>query len=172
MKGAPKGNQFWRLRSKHGRDTLFATPEALWEGACEYFQWVDNNPWHKVEQVKMPVKGFFDGDTGTFIKPDLIVKIPTERPYTLQGLCRYLDCDTKYFNYFEKSLQDKKDKKSKDFLNIVTRIRETCFQQKFEGAAVGAFNASIIARELGLTDKVDTTIANPDGTPIGITLKL
>ena len=27
---APKGNQFWMLRSKHGRDKLFATPEALW----------------------------------------------------------------------------------------------------------------------------------------------
>lgn len=26
---APKGNQFWMLRSKHGRDKLFATPEAL-----------------------------------------------------------------------------------------------------------------------------------------------
>lgn len=25
---APKGNQFWMLRSKHGRDKLFATPEA------------------------------------------------------------------------------------------------------------------------------------------------
>ena len=36
---APKGNQFWMLRSKHGRDKLFATPEALWEAACEYFQW-------------------------------------------------------------------------------------------------------------------------------------
>ena len=38
---APKGNQFWMLRSKHGRDKLFATPEALWEAACEYFQWCD-----------------------------------------------------------------------------------------------------------------------------------
>ena len=41
---APKGNQFWMLRSKHGRDKLFATPEALWEAACEYFQWCDENP--------------------------------------------------------------------------------------------------------------------------------
>lgn len=40
---APKGNQFWMLRSKHGRDKLFATPEALWEAACEYFQWCDEN---------------------------------------------------------------------------------------------------------------------------------
>lgn len=27
--GAPKGNQFWKLRSKHGRDKLFSSPEIL-----------------------------------------------------------------------------------------------------------------------------------------------
>ena len=35
----------WMLRSKHGRDKLFATPELLWDAACEYFQWCDENPW-------------------------------------------------------------------------------------------------------------------------------
>jgi hypothetical protein len=55
---APKGNQFWMLRSKHGRDKLFATPEALWEAACEYFQWCDENPWttRKAIQRTMPVR--------------------------------------------------------------------------------------------------------------------
>ena len=42
--GAPKGNQFWKLRSKHGRDKLFTTPELLWQAACEYFEWCENNP--------------------------------------------------------------------------------------------------------------------------------
>lgn len=41
---APEGNQFWKLRSKHGRDKLFATPELLWEEACNYFEWCDENP--------------------------------------------------------------------------------------------------------------------------------
>jgi hypothetical protein len=39
--GAPKGNEFWKLRSKHGRDKLFATPELFWQAALEYFQWND-----------------------------------------------------------------------------------------------------------------------------------
>lgn len=34
---APKGNQFWKLRNKHGRSKRFASPEQLWEAACEYF---------------------------------------------------------------------------------------------------------------------------------------
>lgn len=38
------GNQFWKRRSKHGRDKLFKTPDVLWEAACEYFQWCDDNP--------------------------------------------------------------------------------------------------------------------------------
>lgn len=43
---ASKNNQFWKLRSKHGRDTLFSSPEFLWSAACEYFDWCDENPWY------------------------------------------------------------------------------------------------------------------------------
>lgn len=49
---APRGNQFWKLRSKHGRDRLFETPDLLWEAATEYFNWVDAHPWYKVEAIK------------------------------------------------------------------------------------------------------------------------
>lgn len=28
---APKGNQFWKLRNRHGRSKRFASPEQLWE---------------------------------------------------------------------------------------------------------------------------------------------
>ena len=43
---ASKNNQFWKLRNKHGRDTLFSSPELLWSAACEYFDWCDENPWY------------------------------------------------------------------------------------------------------------------------------
>ena len=49
MCAAPKGNQFWKLRSKHGRDKLFATPDLLWEAACEYFAYCDKHPWKVVK---------------------------------------------------------------------------------------------------------------------------
>lgn len=32
-------------------------------------------------------------------------------------------------------------------------VETTIYTQKFEGAAVGAFNSNIIARDLGLADK-------------------
>jgi hypothetical protein len=55
--GAPKGNEFWKMRSKHGRDALFASPELLWESACEYFEWCNDNPIvsSKIQQVQTEV---------------------------------------------------------------------------------------------------------------------
>lgn len=136
--GAPKGNQFWKLRSKHGRDKLFATPALLWEAACEYFEWCDKHP-----LIEIDFKGK-DADR---------VELPRMRAYTIQGLCLYLDCNVQYFKNFKIQLKPK----DKDFSTILTRIEETIYQQKFTGAAAGFLNASIIARDLGLTDKTDIT---------------
>lgn len=134
---APKNNKFWQLRTKHGRDKLFATPDLLWTAATEYFQWCDDNPWIKNEAIK---SGDLAGE---------IVKIPTSRPYTMTALCLYLDVNTKYFYDFKNNLKED----DKDFSEVITRIEETIYSQKFEGASVGAFNANIIARDLGLSDK-------------------
>lgn len=152
--GAPKGNQFWMLRSKHGRDKLFKTPELMWEAACEYFQWCVDNPWYKVEQLKSTLKPYVDDLTGETIISDNLARIPIERPYTYQGLCQYLGCNTKYFTEFASKLA----KDEKDFTEVITRIADVIYQQKFEGASVGAFNANIIARDLGLSDKKDFQI--------------
>ena len=131
---SPKGNQFWKLRSKHGRDKLFATPDLLWEAATEYFQWCEDNP--LLEEKVFHSQGLITKATSSRM-----------RAYTLEGLCLYLKCNTKYFNQFE----------HKDFSNILTRIRETIYTQKFTGAAADLLNANIIARDLGLTDKKDLT---------------
>jgi len=137
---APAGNQFWKLRSKHGRDKLFETPELMWEAACEYFQWCEENPFYKSE-AKV-VSGYRnDGSVE-------IAELPQMRPFTIQGLCRYLNCNTKYFNDF-------KDAGHKDFSEVLTRIMDIIYEQKFSGAASGFFNANIIARDLGLADKKD-----------------
>lgn len=131
---APKGNKFWKLRSKHGRDKLFASSDLLWEAATEYFTWCDKNPWIKKDWVG---------------KDAIPVDRPTARPYTLHGLCLYLDVNTRYFEQFKRNLAEA----DQDFSTVITRIEETIYQQKFEGAVVGAFNANIIARDLGLADK-------------------
>lgn len=149
---APKGNQFWKLRNKHGRDKLFSTPELLWEAACEYFHWCDENPWLKKEAIK-------SGD-----RAGELIDLPISRPYTIHGLCLYLDCNTRYFTQFKANLPEDE----KDFSTIITRIEEAIYCQKFEGASVGAYNASIIARDLGLADKSELKHSGDRDNPVTI----
>lgn len=135
---APVGNRFWELRAKHGRDRLFADPKQLWKAAVGYFTWCENNPLYEVD---------FRGKDATE------VAIPKMRAFTMSGLCLYLDCGSKYFYDFKKALDGRNDEISRDFSNIVDKIIETIYTQKFTGAAAGFLNPNIIARDLGLTDK-------------------
>lgn len=133
---APSGNKFWLQRSSNGRKPIFATPEDLWFKACEYFEWVENNPLYEM-------KAFNCGEMGIVQEP--IAKI---RAMTLMGLCFFLDIsDDTWLNY----------SKNEDFFGVCNDIKRVIFTQKFEGASAGLLNASIISRELGLADKTDVT---------------
>lgn len=127
---APEGNKFWQLRTQHGRDKLFSTPEILWEEAIKYFEWCEENPLTQQNWV---------GKDGDEVSKELM------RPFTLSGLCVFLDCG-------EQTLRDYGARQ--DFSEVYTRIEQIIRTQKFEGAAVGLFNANIIARDLGLVDKI------------------
>lgn len=131
---APIGNQFWRLREKHGRDKIYSTSAELLEDCYEYLQWCDDNPWYRNEAIK-------GGD-----RAGEIINIPTARPYTLTGLCVYLNISSETWKDYSKR---------EDFVGVTTRVEEIIRTQKFEGAAVGAFNANIIARDLGLKEQTE-----------------
>ena len=134
---AEKGNQWWKLRAKHGRDKIFSSPEMLWESCIEYFEATDKRKWHKTE---------FKNEGGV-LKECLI---PTETPYTLSGLRVFLGIDDNTW------IRYRTDENYKDFWDIIKKVEDIMFTQKFEGATVGAFNASIIARDLSLVDKSET----------------
>lgn len=138
---APTKNQFWKARSKHGRDKLFETPELLWEAACEYFKWCEDNPFQKAEAKVVNI--------GHYRSQVKIVNLPVMRPFTMHGLCSFLDCNTEYFRNFKN--QERKDKEA--FSSVIHTIEEIVYNQKFSGAASGFLNANIIARDLGLADK-------------------
>ena len=150
---APKGNQFWKLRSKHGRDKLFSSPDLLWEAAVEYFEWCD----------KHPLK-----ETKAFHAQGLITttELPLLRAYTMAGLQLYMGCNDHYFSQFKKALPEDEQ----DFSSIITRIEKTIYVQKFTGAAAELLNPNIIARDLGLTDKQDHTTKGDKMSPITITV--
>lgn len=146
-------NQFWKLRSKHGREAIFKTPETMWEAAMEYFEATDARKWMKVE---------FKG------KDNERVEVPTDTPYTISGLCLFLDVSTSYFQEFETRINEKKklNKKDREFIKTISRIRQIIWTQKFEGASVNAYNSAIIMRELGMYDKLQ--LSGDKGNPIVI----
>ena len=131
------GNQFWKLRSKHGRDKLFKTPELLWEAACEYFQWCEENPLY---------------ETKAFAYQGVVIteELPKMRAMTLSQLCFYLNCNEAYFRIFKSQLPEGE----KDFNTVISDIEKTIYNQKFQGAAADLLNGNIIARDLGLMEHV------------------
>lgn len=127
---APKGNQFWKARTKHGRDKLFSSSESLWEACCEYFQWVEDNPLWESKLFS------YQGEVHEGVAPKM-------RAMTISGLCLFLDISRSTWDEW---------RRVDDFSDIVARAEEVMYSQKFSGAAADLLNANIIARELGLKD--------------------
>ena len=147
-------DKFWEKRSSgakrdpRGRRRKFATPEQLWEEACEYFEDVMQNPLVAQELMK-------SGDlAGTKVDMNKM------RPFTIKGLCLFLGVNTDYLTDLRDSLKGKDDDESLNFLKVIQDIEVTVYNQKFDGAVAGFFTPSIISRDLGLVEKVqnDTTI--------------
>lgn len=132
---APKGNQFWKARTKHGRDKIFASAEVLEEACVEYFQWVDDNPLYEDKITT------FQG----IVKHEPVAKM---RAMTIAGLCLFLGIDQATWGRWRSS-------EAKDFCTVVSWAEEVIRTQKFAGAAADLLNPNIIARDLGLTDKQD-----------------
>jgi len=132
----PQNKQLWQYATKTGRPQDYK-PDELWDTAVEYFKWCQDNPWIKHEAIK-------GGD-----RAGEMIEIPTSRPFTLKAFCLFADIAFQTFERYSHR---------EEFSDITTRIRETCYSQKFEGAAVGAFNANIIARDLGLKDMSEIDI--------------
>ena len=132
----------YKILDRGGLEGLFKTPESLWNAAVKYFTWVKDNPWYKNE--------YRDG---------MIVKIPAGRPMTIIGMCVHMGVGSDYYRHFK---QEMSEEKRQLFGPVINAIDNTIYTQKFEGASIGAFNATIISRDLGLIDKVDTTTNGKD----------
>lgn len=137
---APKGNQFWLARSKHGHSAKYDTPEILWEACCEYFKWVEDNP---LWEEKLFV---YQGEVTRAI-------VDKMRAMTISGMCLFLGiCEKTWANY-----RDNKDK-----VQVITQAEVIIYNQKFAGASADLLNANIIARDLGLRDKQEINLSSSD----------
>ena len=132
---APKGNNYWEFRNKHGRNFKY-TPEDFWDEAIKYFVYMSDKVWNKKEAIK---SGDLAGTT---------MDVPTKTPLSIESFCLFADINYDTFRNYESNTEE-----YKDFFDITTRIRNVIESNQFEGATVGAYNPNIIARKLGLSDK-------------------
>lgn len=146
-------NTFWKLRKVHGRSRIFDNAEELLTKANEYFTWCDANPWRKVELVK---------HQGTAKQEN----VPLGRPYSIDGFCSFLGVSSAYIRTAKKELTEKKETENitpeeAELLDTIELIEQFIRNQQIEGATVGVFSASIVARVFGLADKQDITNNQP-----------
>jgi hypothetical protein len=122
------GTGRWWKR-KVGRPRIWEDPEVLLKDCEEYFEETDSRKWVKKDWVG---------------KDAIEVERETQTPFTLTGLFIFLEIDRRTWDLY---------RIRPEFIPVITRIENIIYTQKFEGAAVGAYNGNIIARDLGLTDK-------------------
>ena len=129
------GNQFWRKRSKHGRDAIIESPGQLAEAADEYFMECEENP-----IVEQDFRGAKTAE----------VQLTHPKVFLKGEFARFCGLS-------EWRLIDDLKQKSNDFSQVITRIEGIIRDQKYSYAVCGMFSATIVSRDLGLTDKKDLT---------------
>ena len=136
--GAPAGNQFWKLRLKHGRNCIIETAKELWENFEEYSDWCENNPLFEDQLIKTKV----DRDS------EKVDAYSCKKMRAMTKDSFSLACGLSGWEVIEGYKQ-----RGKDFVEIIMRIEKYIYDQKFTGASAGLLNPNIIARDLGLIDK-------------------
>ena len=125
-KGAPKGNQFWKLRTKHGTDKKL-TPKDLLLAVEEFATLIEENP--LIETV---------------ISGGEMFEVPKMRAMTIERFCIFAKITPQTLNNYGED---------KDYLGIVTYVKDLFRAQNIEGAAANLLNTNLIARYIGLKDK-------------------
>lgn len=128
------------IKKKNRRPKKISEPEILYSLFLEYKDWCKANP----RKENMP-----DYKAATSFAVD------RERPMTWDGFEVWL-----FDQGIIKRLDDyraNKEGRYTEFADIISRIDKIIRTDKFEGATVGIYNHNIIARDLGLIDKSETS---------------
>lgn len=128
---APEGNKFWKLRLKHGRAHKIETAQEIEENFEEYSKWAEDTPLEEVD---------FRG------KDAKKVMLPKMRAMTKEHFA--MCCGLSGWDVLAEYKA-----RGEDFKEVITRIENMIYYQKFTGSAAGFLNPNIIARDLGLADK-------------------
>lgn len=151
MTSKKKGSQLYEEADKslkrHQLDKVrFKTPLDLWECAMKYFEWATDTCLHENRMV------IIDGCA----KSEVLEKT---RPFYLDGFLGYSFIPrTTWYDYTKRD----------EFKDVVDLIHMVIKTQKFEGAAAGIFNATVMVRDLKLVDSTSSELTGPDGQPLSL----
>jgi hypothetical protein len=123
--------EHWWNKNPGGRPRKYKDGSDLIKACVEYFEWVQENPLHEWKV------GFHQGEATK-------VQVEKLRPMTTAALCLHLGITLETWSQY---------RRKKEYSDITQLVDLTIRNQKLEGAAADLFNASIIARDLGLVDK-------------------
>lgn len=70
-------------------------------------------------------------------------------PKVYDFVCRWLGMSDSWWRLLPRK------KNSREFLTVKKKIEQYCYDCKYDGAVIGLYNVNIIARDLGLTDKIE-----------------
>ena len=129
---APKKNNYWSQRRKHGRD-LSATPEFFQEMSDEYHEWLLDNPIIVSEKVVV------GGKLKTIFHEK--IQIPT-----MKGYLSYIQISRQTWNNFLKR---------EDFFDPLTAIEYQIEHNQQSYAAAGVSKEMIVTRIQGLNEKTE-----------------
>lgn len=140
------GNKAWTYNEKLGRPKAFAKIETLLEAFEEYCIHIQETPWMKNELVK-------SGDMA-----GLVIQVPTIKPMTIRGFCKFVGLTYSWWKKRKNECGLSEKPSDIAYVSGMEEIEECIYNQKFEGAAVNAFNANIISRDLGLAEKSEVDV--------------
>ncbi len=139
--GFKYGNTAWTLAEIIGAHKRFTTGSILLEAFAEYVEWNNTNPWKKNELVK-------GGDLA-----GIVIQVDTIRPLSLGGMCGFLGMTSSWWKELRKRCEKSEKSADREYMSAIRTIEDSIYNQKYEGAMVGAFNSNIAVRDLGLVDK-------------------
>ncbi|RNF35337.1 terminase small subunit [Paracoccus methylarcula] len=142
------GGRGFGVGAGRGNPNRIQTAEQVWEWFVKYREHIESNP------IKEQL--VFSAREG--IRKTSIDKM---RAMTWQGFARFMGVTFDTVMKWKQSREDLKE--------VLAAIKDEMFDQKFTGAAAGVLNHSIIARELGLTDKKE--IAGANAGPVSFTIE-
>ena len=139
---APEGNQFWKLAPTMGRKKLWETPEDLQKACEEYFEKIVSTP--LLEDTVISFQGH-----------PTHVPMKKMRTMSIQGLCVFLGIARNTWRNYSEGKDE-----YEDFLLVTEYVEQVMYDYKLTGASAGLLNPSILARDLKLSDKIETDVTS------------